>query len=311
MNRLRWSRISGCASFILLAATIAFAPSDSAGDAQAGVVEPDGDATVMPIQPLTAYHVRILRARRETAAVGSALFGTDEVIVPLSEEEMWGRTDQAEAVREALGAPAVEALPGLVVRSGPARDGGPHRFRTSLGETTVEITFYAEEQPAGWHRVHVSASESSASDLLDATLRIRGGATTALAAPLPGDQETLVLGITPLPLHLASPARTNIHYIDGSVIPPNRIVRADPIYPETARKAGLEGKVVIELVVRSDGRPDRPVVLAMPEGGEWFAGSTVEAVMKWRWEPALKDGRPVDVYMTVVVQFALGKKDED
>jgi TonB family protein len=256
-----------------------------------------------------SYHVRILRARLATSAAGSALFRSDEVIVPLSEREMWGRADQAEAVREALGASAVEALPGLVVREGPAADGGPHRFRAGLGESVVDISFEAEELPGGWHRVHVSASGDDSREILDATLRIRSGATTALAAPLSGgpEGETLVLGLTPLPRHPATSPEKDVPKLDDTVTPPKRIVSANPVYPEAAKKDLVQGRVVMDVVVRRDGRPDGLVVVKMPEGGEWLAGSAVEAVSKWRWQPALKNGKPIDVSMTLVVEFRLDK----
>jgi len=40
-----------------------------------------------------------------------------------------------------------------------------------------------------------------------------------------------------------------------------------------------------------------------PEVG--FEEAAIEAIEQWRYEPALLNGRPVDVYLTVVVEFTL------
>lgn len=315
MIRRQPAQSARCAGFVLLVVLLSFVASIAPGTAVAG--ERTGGSRVAASDPGAGggYHIRILRARLAASAAGSALFRTDEIIVPLSEREMWGRADQADAVREALGASAVEALPGLVVRDGPAADGGAHRFRTGLGQSVVDISFEAEELAGGWHRVHVTAADDASREILDATLRIRSGATTALAAPLSGGAggETLVLGLTPLPRQAPMSVEAEEHDVpklDETITPPKKIVSVNPVYPEAAKKDLVEGRVVMDVVVRKDGRPDGIVVAKMPEGGEWLAGSAVEAVSKWRWEPALKNGRPVDVSMTLVVEFRLDKHDE-
>jgi TonB family protein len=87
------------------------------------------------------------------------------------------------------------------------------------------------------------------------------------------------------------------------VAPPVPRERPQPIYPQRAKDEHLSGKVIMEIVVRTDGTPDRLVVLRMPENCEWLAGAAADAVSKWRRDPATRAGEPADVYMTLVIEF--------
>jgi periplasmic protein TonB len=63
------------------------------------------------------------------------------------------------------------------------------------------------------------------------------------------------------------------------------------------------GVVVLRLVVGSDGNPrDIQVVRALGLGLDEKA---IEAVRKWRFEPARKDGKPVAVAVNIEVNFHL------
>lgn len=80
-----------------------------------------------------------------------------------------------------------------------------------------------------------------------------------------------------------------------------REVKAD--YTEDARRRGLAGEVVLEIVVRSDGSVGDVKIL---QGlGSGLDGRAVEAVRQWRFAPAQRQGTPVDVYVEVAVEFKL------
>ena len=254
------------------------------------------------------YHVRLLRVVWNDAVAGSALFRPEEVVVPLSERETWGDEQQLEALRGALGATRIEPLPGLVVRSGPAagRDEG-HLFRLGLGEAVVEIAFQGEPSGAGWHRIGLAAYGDGGTEILNSVFRIQGNGTVGLAAPLMAEHEALLIAVTPLTGKRPVASEPQIVWTGGAVTLPRNIHMEQPVYPESARQRGLSGRVMVQLVIRADGRTDGIVVLSMPDGGEWLAGAAVEAIRQWRYDPALKDGQPVDVYFNVVMAFSLEK----
>jgi periplasmic protein TonB len=93
-------------------------------------------------------------------------------------------------------------------------------------------------------------------------------------------------------------------YRPGSGIDPPRLlreVRAD--YTEDARRRGLNGEVVLEIVVRRDGSVGEVRILQGLGGG--LNDRAVEAVRQWRFSPAQRHGAPVDVIVEVAVEFRL------
>jgi TonB family protein len=93
-------------------------------------------------------------------------------------------------------------------------------------------------------------------------------------------------------------------YRPGSGVEPPRLlkeVKAD--YTEEARRRGLQGDVVLEIVVRRDGSVgDVTVLQALGSGLDQRA---VAAVRQWRFAPARRQGVPVDVIVEVAVEFTL------
>jgi protein TonB len=80
-----------------------------------------------------------------------------------------------------------------------------------------------------------------------------------------------------------------------------REVRAD--YTDQARRAGITGEVLLEIVVRRDGTVgDVRVVRGLDAGLDQRA---LLAVRQWRFSPARLKGAPVDVLVEVAVEFRL------
>ena len=93
-------------------------------------------------------------------------------------------------------------------------------------------------------------------------------------------------------------------YRPGSGITPPELLReVKPEYTEDARRGGIEGDVELEIVVRSDGSVGDVKVLRGLGGG--LDRRAVEAVRQWRFAPAKRFGRAVDVLVEVAVEFKL------
>lgn len=93
-------------------------------------------------------------------------------------------------------------------------------------------------------------------------------------------------------------------YRPGSGIEPPRLVhevKAD--YTEEARRRGISGDVLLEIVVRSNGSVgDVRLLRGLGSGLDQRA---VQAVRQWRFTPARRKGAPVDVLVEVAVEFIL------
>lgn len=75
-----------------------------------------------------------------------------------------------------------------------------------------------------------------------------------------------------------------------------------PEYPAAAREKGLEGQVILKIVVSEKGAVVKVEVL---RGEEPFAGAAVAAVRTWKYSPAIVGGEPAAVYRIVKVPFRL------
>ena len=93
-------------------------------------------------------------------------------------------------------------------------------------------------------------------------------------------------------------------YRPGSGITPPQLLReVKPEYTEEARRLGLAGDVVLEIVVRHDGTVGDVKVMHGLGGG--LDRRAIDAVRQWRFAPARRFGTPVDVLVEVAVEFKL------
>jgi TonB family protein len=81
--------------------------------------------------------------------------------------------------------------------------------------------------------------------------------------------------------------------------------KLEPEYPELARVARLEGNVILQAIIHADGTVGDVEVLRTNRPNMGFEDAAVEAVRQWRYQPAMQNGRPVEVYFTVFVEFKL------
>ena len=93
-------------------------------------------------------------------------------------------------------------------------------------------------------------------------------------------------------------------YRPGSGVLPPRILREVKAgYTEEARRANVEGAVVLEIVVRRDGSvSDVKLLNGLPHG---LNERAIAAVRQWRFAPATRFGQAVDVVVEVEVEFKL------
>jgi protein TonB len=88
----------------------------------------------------------------------------------------------------------------------------------------------------------------------------------------------------------------------GAVTPPRVLTEVKPTYTNEALFRKVQGSVVLELVVRRDGRPSEiHVIRSLDPGG--LDEQAVLAVSQWRFEPGRLAAAPVDVLVTVVLDF--------
>jgi protein TonB len=78
--------------------------------------------------------------------------------------------------------------------------------------------------------------------------------------------------------------------------------RVEPIYPDLALNARVEGTVILEAIIDEDGNVSSVKVLSAPR---LLDKAAVAAVEQWRYSPVMLNGRPVRCILTVVVTFKI------
>lgn len=94
-----------------------------------------------------------------------------------------------------------------------------------------------------------------------------------------------------------------VYRVGGEVTAPVVVSRVEPKYTEAARRARIQGVVIVEATVDWEGYVSEVRVLkGLPMG---LDAAAKFAVLQWRFEPAKRRGEPVDAYLTISVPFRL------
>lgn len=90
--------------------------------------------------------------------------------------------------------------------------------------------------------------------------------------------------------------------VGGRIREPRIISRIDPVYPALARQARIEGDVVVEAVIGTDGTVQE---MRATSGPALLIPAALEALKKWRYEPTYLNDEPVAVQFFVTIHFRL------
>ena len=80
------------------------------------------------------------------------------------------------------------------------------------------------------------------------------------------------------------------------------IHKVNPYYPPAARRAGIEGTVLLCAAISKKGRIEN---LTAVSGPPELIDSSMKAVKKWRYNPYMLNGEPVEVETEIRVIYAL------
>jgi protein TonB len=112
--------------------------------------------------------------------------------------------------------------------------------------------------------------------------------------------DDLVIGIPEAP---PEPEPDGPIYVTGDVQKPEKISAPAPQYTEIARKARIQGVVIVQAIIDEQGNVTNVQVLkGLPMG---LSESAVDAVKQWKFKPATLNAKPVAVYFNLTVNFQL------
>ncbi len=91
--------------------------------------------------------------------------------------------------------------------------------------------------------------------------------------------------------------------LDKSITAPVVTERVEPEYPEGYRRARISGIVILELAISETGAPENFAVLKSL--GPAIDVAAIDAVKKWKFKPAMRDGKPIPVLFNLTINFKL------
>jgi len=112
------------------------------------------------------------------------------------------------------------------------------------------------------------------------------------------------LGVAPVDPPPPPPVQPRIPRVGQGVREPKRISQVAPEYPELARRAGVQGTVILEAILDATGRVESVRVL---RSQPLLDDAAIRAVRQWRYSPTELNGVPVPVLMTITVNFHLNR----
>ncbi len=128
---------------------------------------------------------------------------------------------------------------------------------------------------------------------------VEGGVEGGIPGGIAGG---IVGGIPVAPPPLPPPPPEKPIRIGGQVTAPALLYRVEPKYPDFAAQAQIEGLVILEATVDTEGRVQSVEVL---RSHGLLDQAAVDAVKQWRYSPLVLNGKPYPFILTVTVRFSV------
>ena len=176
---------------------------------------------------------------------------------------------------------------------------GPQKIEFARGETTE--VFLIEETLPLLEAIPEPESppEIPAPPKAEEILKANQSEEVAAAQPTPELKKTEKKPAPQVPKTVSASKKTNIPQ-------PVVILNTPPNYPETARRAGWEGRVTVRVEVSADGVPTS-VTLGKSSGYGVLDQAALRAVKSWRFQPRRIEGVAMAGVVEVPVHFALNR----
>jgi periplasmic protein TonB len=133
------------------------------------------------------------------------------------------------------------------------------------------------------------------------------GRTDGMVGDIPGgftggssyDISTLLRNVAPVAPKLAAPSKLRV---SSGVAHGMLIHRVSPEYPQVARVARVEGRVILQATIGKDGSVQN---LRLVSGHPLLVQAAIDAVKQWLYKPYYLSGEPVEADTTIIVNFTL------
>jgi TonB family protein len=181
----------------------------------------------------------------------------------------------------------VAALLGMVLVGAPLTDGAIRAGRVAAPSAFTRVSWYGFP-------------------LL--TLILVPLAFLVITSPLPTPKPQLTEVSAPVQEQRAqyearAPQSEPMDFVRANIQESNLIYRVNPVYPEQAKREGIQGTVKLAIVINEEGFVYE--AKGNPENNPVLEQAAIPAVKRWRFSPFLMKGVPVAIETTATVNFTL------
>ena len=138
---------------------------------------------------------------------------------------------------------------------------------------------------------------------------MEAAAARAIAGEIPigGKLPVTMPGLFPFGHGVARTPAASVPPSTG-LTPPKVAHEVRPAYTKAAKDAGIQGSVVLDVVIEPDGTVGEVTVKKSLDAVHGLDEEAVKAAKQWTFEPGTKDGKPVPVLVTLELAFTLRPK---
>lgn len=104
------------------------------------------------------------------------------------------------------------------------------------------------------------------------------------------------------------PPRPREPVLTGSRIDPRYAAALQPDYPPAMQRQGIEGVAIVRVLIGIDGRV-KAVELVRADDPAFFTATRRQALSRWRFVPASRDGIAIESWREMTVRFEIGSKN--
>jgi TonB family protein len=202
----------------------------------------------------------------------------DRLAAGLADQEQYGRS--------------LLRLASLLVEGTPART--PHTIGIFDSTTFERRVMRLTEKPVQTSKIR------QFSTVAVCTLLVAGICATSLALSVHVD--ALAAGVEQGSSKTTGPVSVSVDVMQSHILH-----KVNPVYPEEAKKARIQGKVQLDAVINKTGEVEQLKVVSGPKE---LQQSALDAVRQWTYKPYLLNGEPVEVKTTVNVIYTLASPKE-
>jgi len=142
---------------------------------------------------------------------------------------------------------------------------------------------------------------TDASGAISYALQLRSEPAQALSPPIKPPKEAVLTSGDSWSDSAERPRRTE--RVGGKVSGPIPLIYPDAQFSDEARRAKYQGICLVSLIVDRNGMPEDIKIVRNLDHG--LGLKAIEAVNKYRFKPAMKNGEPVPVFVNIEVNFKL------